>query len=124
MTNLECVVRIKIRAGQLEGFKAQAAEILRIVRERDTKTLRYDWFINEDALECEIHESYVNEQGVLEHGQHIAEARERMFKEYAYDHQMSLFGDVSEQLKQLFKQRGMSVGLFAFAQGLEQPAAV
>lgn len=124
MSNVECIVRAKIRPGQLEGFKAEAAEILRLVRERDVKTVRYDWFINEDALESEIHEEYLNEEGLLEHGQHIAEARARMFKEYAYDHQMRIFGDVSDQLKALFKQRGMSVGLFSFLQGLEQPAAV
>lgn len=124
MSNLKCIVRAKIRPGQLDGFKAEAAEILRLVRERDTKTVRYDWFINEAALESEIHEEYLDEQGLLEHGQHIAEARQRMFKEFAYDHQMRIYADVSQQLKELFKQRGMSVGLFSLAAGLEQPAAV
>ena len=48
---LEVIARIKIRPGQLEGFKAQATELLRLTREKDTQTLRYDSFINEAAME-------------------------------------------------------------------------
>jgi quinol monooxygenase YgiN len=42
MGHLEVSARLKIRPGQLEGFKAQAAEILRLAREQDTQTLRYE----------------------------------------------------------------------------------
>jgi hypothetical protein len=49
MNHLELHAHLKIRPGQLEGFKVQAAEIMRITREQDTKTLRYDWFIKEMA---------------------------------------------------------------------------
>jgi hypothetical protein len=35
----------------MEGFKAQVAEIVRLSREKDTQTVRYDWFIDEDAME-------------------------------------------------------------------------
>jgi quinol monooxygenase YgiN len=45
MGHLEVHAHLRIRPGELEGFKAQAAEIMRITREQDTKTLRYDWFI-------------------------------------------------------------------------------
>ena len=51
MDNLEVIARLKIRPGQLEGFKSQAAEILRVTREQDTHTLRCDWFINEDGTQ-------------------------------------------------------------------------
>jgi quinol monooxygenase YgiN len=67
MGHLEMIAHMKIRPGQLQGFKAQAAEILRLTREKDTKTLRYDWFINKDGTECEVHEIYVNEEGLKEH---------------------------------------------------------
>lgn len=123
MAEVESIVRAKIRPGQLDGFKAVAAEIIRLASE-EPKTVRYDWFINEAALETEIHERYVDEQGLTEHGMHIRDARERMFKEFAYDHQLSIFGDVSPQLKEMFKARGMSVGVFSFFQGLNQPATV
>jgi len=41
MSHFELHAHLKIRPGQLEGFKAQAAELIRITREQDTKTLRY-----------------------------------------------------------------------------------
>ena len=52
--------RLKVREGKLEGFKHHAAEMMRLARERDTKTLRYDWFLNDDGTECEVHEAYVD----------------------------------------------------------------
>lgn len=67
--------RLKIRAGQLEGFKAQAAEIMRLTREKDTQTRRYDWSIDEAGTECEVHETYESEHGLIEHDEHVLEAR-------------------------------------------------
>jgi quinol monooxygenase YgiN len=49
MAYVEVTARAKVRQSQLEGFKAQAAEIVRLTRERDAHTLRCDWFINEDG---------------------------------------------------------------------------
>jgi quinol monooxygenase YgiN len=66
MSHLELHAHVKIRPGQLEAFKAQAAEIMRITPEQDTKTLQYDWFIKEDGTECEVHEAYLYEEGLLE----------------------------------------------------------
>ena len=45
----EVTARLKIQEGELDGFKQQAAEMMRLTREKDTKTLRYDWFISEDG---------------------------------------------------------------------------
>ena len=58
MGHLEVHAHLKIRPGRLEGFKAQAAEIIRLTREKDAQTIRYDWFINEDGTECEVREVY------------------------------------------------------------------
>ena len=43
MGQFEVRARLKVREGQLEGFKRQAAEIVRQARDRDTGTLAYDW---------------------------------------------------------------------------------
>ena len=99
MANLEVHAHLKIRPGQLEGFKAQAAEIMRLTREQDTHTLRYDWFINEDGTECEVHETYLNGQGLIEHNTHVMDARAVLFEKYAYDHRMTVFGEISRELR-------------------------
>jgi quinol monooxygenase YgiN len=96
MAYLEVIARAKVRPGQLEGVKAQAAEIVRVTREQDTHTLRCDWFINEDGTECEVHEMFPGEQGLIEHQMHIMEARTVLFRDYAYDHRSTIYGEVSE----------------------------
>ena len=54
-----------VRPGQLEGFKKQAAECIRITKEKDTRTLRYDWFLTSDGTECEVHEAYTGPEGLI-----------------------------------------------------------
>src|SRR5215471_4135799 len=122
MSHLELHAHVKIRSGQLEGFKAQADELIRITREQDTKTLRCDWFIKEDGTECEVHEMYVNEEGLIEHNMHIMEARAVLFRDYAFDHRMMAFGEVSQQLRDLATKHAGGIAVYSFLQGLETAA--
>ena len=124
MSHFELHAHIKIRPGQLAGFKAQAAELLRITREQDTKTLRYDWFIKEDGTECEVHEAYVDEEGLFEHNMHVMEARAVLFREYAFDHQMIAFGEVSQKFRDLTKKHAEGFAVYAFLEGLGTAPAV
>ena len=125
MANLEVHAHLKIRPGQLEGFTTQAAEIMRLTREQDTHTLRYDWFINEDGTECEVHEMFPDEQGLIEHQMHIMEARTVLFRDYAYDHQSTIYGEISENFVNFVKERmGAAPLVFSFLQGLERAATI
>jgi quinol monooxygenase YgiN len=121
---LEVIAHAKIRPGQLEGFKAQAAEIVRLTREQDTHTLRCDWFVNGDGTECEVHEMFPDEQGLIEHSMHIMEARLVLFRDFAYDHQATLYGEVSQDFIKLVTERMGTPTVFSFVEGLEQRAAV
>jgi quinol monooxygenase YgiN len=89
----EVTARLKIRDGKLDGFKQQAAEMMRLAKEKDTKTLRYDWFLSEDGTQCEVREGYDDGDGLLEHAHHVNEAREKLFRDYAYDHEMTIYGE-------------------------------
>ena len=125
MNNLEVIARLKIRPGQLEGFKSQAAEILRVTREQDTHTLRCDWFINQDETECEVHELFPNEQGLIEHKMNTMAATAVFFRDYAFDHHSSIYGEVSQNFVNLVKERmGAAPAVFSFLQGLERAAMV
>ena len=81
MTNtiLEVSAMMKVREGKLQGFKKQAAEIIRLAKEKDTKTLRYDWFLSRDETECEVREAYESSEGLIEHRMHIVEALKKLF---------------------------------------------
>jgi quinol monooxygenase YgiN len=124
MAYLEVIARAKVRPGQLEGFKAQAAEIVRVTREKDTHTLRCDWFINEDGTECEVHEAYLSGQGLIEHNTHVMDARAILFGKYAYGHRMTVFGEVSHELRNCPTSTPGGVAVYSFLQGLQIAAAV
>ena len=124
MANLEVVAHLKVRPGQLDGIKAQAAEILRLTREQDTHTRRCDWFVNEDGSECEVHELFTDQQGLAEHNMRIMAARAVLFEKYAYDHRMTAFGQVSDELRQLGKKHAGGLTVYSFVQGLEPVLAV
>ena len=108
-----------VRPGCLEGFKKQAAEFIRITQEKDTHTLRYDWFLSIDGTECEVREAYTGPEGLIEHNRNILEARTKLFKDYADDHFMTFYGELSEPLLDLLKAHSVGFKWFSFLQGLE-----
>jgi quinol monooxygenase YgiN len=125
MDELEVIARLKIRPGQLEGFRSQVAEILHVTREQDTHTLRCDWFINEDGTECEVHEMFPDEQGLIEHKMNTMEETAALFRDYAFDHHSTIYGKVSQDFINLVGARmGVAPSVFSFLQGLEQSATV
>ena len=100
----EVMARLKIRAGELEGFRRQAAEMMKQTRAKDTKTLRYDWYLSDDGTECEVREGYVDADALIEHAHHVAEARDTLFRDFAYDHEMTVYGEPSPALAALMEQ--------------------
>ena len=118
-TKLEVVAHMTVRQGKLESFKRQAAEMIRLAWEKDTKTLRYDWFLSGDQSECEVHEAYESSDGLIEHVMHIREARDQMFREWADDHAVAIYGQPSPQLVELVNaHKGVKVKWFSFLRGL------
>jgi len=47
-SKLQISTTFKIAEGKLEEFKQLAIECMNQVKEKDTGTLRYDWFISSD----------------------------------------------------------------------------
>ena len=128
MDYLELSARMTVRPGCLEGFKRQAAELIRITKEKDTRTLRYDWFLSSDGTECEVREAYTGPEGLIEHNTHVLEARTRLFKDYADNHFMSVYGAPSPLLRDLLKAHPVGHKWFSFLEGLGSspfiPAAI
>jgi quinol monooxygenase YgiN len=123
MSTFEVRARLKIREGQLEGFKRQAAEMMRQTREKDTGTLAYDWFLSSDGTQCEVREAYVDPDALVEHAFHVREARDVMFEQFAYDHKMAFYGEPSPRLLELVNKIGVNVTYYTLLQALE-PADV
>lgn len=47
MNAIQLTARGTIRERKLDEFKALAAQFMRTIREQDSGTLQYDWFLNE-----------------------------------------------------------------------------
>jgi quinol monooxygenase YgiN len=119
MGHLELSAHMTVRPGCLEGFKKQAAECIRITKEKDTRTLRYDWFLSRDGTECEVREAYTGPEGLIEHNTHILGARTKLFEEYADHHFMTVYGEPSQPLLNLLKVHAVGFKWFTFLEGLE-----
>jgi quinol monooxygenase YgiN len=111
----EVTARLKVRDGRLEEFKQQAAELMAQARAKDTKTLRYDWFLSADGTQCEVREGYTDADGLLEHSDHVGEARAKLFHEFAYDHDMTVYGEPSPGLLAEFEAMGDAVKFTRFS---------
>jgi hypothetical protein len=55
---------------------------------------------------------------------HIMEARAVLFRDYAFDHRMTAFGEVSQQLRDLATKHAGGIKVYSFLEGLETAAAV
>ena len=121
MPTFEVSAHMTVRPGQLEGFKKQAAECIRITKEKDTHTLRYDWFLSRDGTECEVREAYTSPEGLIEHNHNIFEARTKLFEYYADNHFMTAYGEPTPQLLELVKAAHMERQFkwFSFVRGLD-----
>jgi quinol monooxygenase YgiN len=123
MSQFEARAHLKVRDGQLEGFQRQAAEMMRVTREKDTGTLAYDWFLSTDGTECEVHERYVDADALVQHAVNVREARDVMFAKFAYDHKMAFYGDPSPRLLGLVSNVGVDAEWFTTLQALEPASA-
>src|SRR5262245_56073954 len=121
MNRLEVSARCKVREGKLEGLKGVAAEFVRQTKEKDTRTLRFDWFLNRDQTECELREEYLDAQGFVEHKTNTAGITQILFAEFATDHRVAVFGDPPPMLVEKVEQTpmGRTVTWFRFFQRLE-----
>jgi len=123
MSQFEVRARMKVRDGQVDGFKRQAAEMMRLTKEQDTGTLVYEWYLSKDGTECEVREAYMDADALVDHAFHVRAAREAMFAEFAYDHRMAMYGEPSPRLTELLNKIGVTPTWFTLLQALE-PAGV
>jgi hypothetical protein len=67
VSELHLTTRFAIHDGEVGEFKSLAGHCMEVVREQDSGTLQYDWFLNADGTECVLRERYRDSDAVLEH---------------------------------------------------------
>jgi quinol monooxygenase YgiN len=73
---LQGIARFKIHEGKLEEFKRLSAQCMEIVRTKDTGTLQYEIYFNDDQSECMVLERYRDSEALIEHAAHIGDLME------------------------------------------------
>ena len=76
MSELQGSGRFKFHEGNLEEFKRLSAQCMEIVRTKDTGTLQYDIYFNDDQSECIVLERYRDSEALIEHAAHLGDLAE------------------------------------------------
>ena len=118
MSKIQTSAKMKIPSGMLEEYKQQVAEYIKQIKEKDTGTLQFDWFISGDRTECEIRETYASSEAALAHQDHLHELQGIFFKKFGIPHSLVIYGDPSPELLENARSGGMDVKIFTLLEGL------
>ncbi|MFY9588949.1 MAG: antibiotic biosynthesis monooxygenase [Actinomycetota bacterium] len=106
MSELYGIARFKIHEGKLEEFKRLSAQSMEIVRTKDTGTLQYDTYFNDDQSECVVIERYRDSEAAMEHNANMGDLMEPILATVSVVHG-ELLGEPSAELRA--KLAGMEV---------------
>ena len=108
MSELQGIARFKIHEGKLEEFKRLSGQCIEIVRTKDTGTLQYEIYFNDDQSECIVHERYRDSEALIEHLANLGDIMEAILATGSVSGE--LLGEPSAELRA--KMAGSPVRLF------------
>jgi quinol monooxygenase YgiN len=76
VSELVGIARFKFHEGKVEEFKRLSAQAMEIVRTKDTGTLQYDIYFNDDQSECIVLERFRDSEALIEHAEHLVDLTE------------------------------------------------
>src|SRR3984893_13617932 len=97
MSELQGIARVELHEGKVEEFKRLAAQCMEIVRTKDTGTLQYDIYFNDDQSECIVHERYRDSEALIEHAAHLGDLNEAVVATGSVS--AALLGEPSAELR-------------------------
>jgi len=80
MNEIQGIARLKIHDGKLEEFKRVVSQCMQVVRTRDTGTLQYELYFNEDQTECLVLERYRDVESLLQHQNNLGGLMDALLK--------------------------------------------
>ena len=113
-SELQGIARFTFHEGKLDEFKRLSAECMQIVREKDTGTLQYDTYFNDDESECMVLERFRDSDALIEHSEHLSHLMEPIMATGSVSGE--LLGDLSPELRA--KMAGSGVRLFTLFQSM------
>jgi quinol monooxygenase YgiN len=76
VSELQGIVRFKFHQGKVDEFKRLSAQAMEIVRTKDTGTLQYDTYFNDDQSECIVLERFRDSEALIEHAANLGDLTE------------------------------------------------
>jgi quinol monooxygenase YgiN len=76
MSELQGIARFKFHEGKLEEYKRLSAQAMEIVRTKDTGTLQYDVYFNDDQSEAIVLERFRDSEALIEHAANLSDLSE------------------------------------------------
>ena len=70
---IQGIGRFKFGEGELEDFKRLSAQLMETVRSKDTGTLKYEIYFNDDQTECTVLERYRDSEAMIDHAGHLGD---------------------------------------------------
>jgi quinol monooxygenase YgiN len=98
MSELLGIARFKFHGGKVEEFKRLSAQAMEIVRTKDSGTLQYDTYFNDDQSECIVIERYGDSEAAIEHAANLADLSAAVLATVSVVHG-ELLGEPSEELR-------------------------
>jgi quinol monooxygenase YgiN len=98
-TELHAIVRFRFHDGDVEEFKRLSAECMQIVRAKDSGTLQYDTYFNDDETECIVLERFRDSEALTLHGENLAHLMDQIIAG-------QLLGNPSAELRARFTGGG------------------
>jgi len=78
MDEIKGIARVRFFPGKLDEWKRLTEEAMEIVRTRDSGTLQYEIFFNEDESEAVVFERYRDADAAIEHFSNISHLMEAL----------------------------------------------
>ena len=114
MQRLQIDAICKIHAGKIDEFQAAARKLLAAVREKDTGTLQYDWFLDRERGVCVVREAYADSSALLQHMANMGSLLGGLME--LTDLSVEIFGDPSPELAAALA--GAKPTIYRYLQGL------
>jgi len=114
------IARFRFHEGKAEEFKRLSAQAMEIVKTKDTGTLQYDTYFNDDRSECVVIERYRDSEAAIEHAENLGHLFGAILATVSVVHG-ELLGEASPELRANLKDSDVPA-LFTPYRSMERPA--
>jgi quinol monooxygenase YgiN len=92
------IARFKFHDGKLDEYKRLSAQAMEIVKTKDTGTLQFDTYLNDDESECVIIERYRDSGALIEHAANVSDVSAKILSIVTVVHG-EVLGEASAELR-------------------------